>query len=66
MKETGVDKQINNEGKKQSVTILTFENKRVDEKGGASPPLRQDTGKGKVRRKVNMKNGKGKTEQRKT
>lgn len=38
--------------------ILIFKNKRVGEKGGPSPPFRWNTGKGKVRRKVSMKNGK--------
>lgn len=42
--------------------ILIFKNKRVDEKGGASPPFRENTGKGKVRRRVSMKNGKVKWE----
>lgn len=48
----------------QSVMILIFKNKRVDEKGGATPPFRENTGKGKVRRKVSMKNGKVKWEKR--
>lgn len=42
--------------------ILIFKNKRVDEKGGASPPFRENTGKRKVRRRVSMKNGKVKSE----
>lgn len=66
VKETGVDKQINWwRGKKKNLIILIFKNKRVDGKGGASPPFRQDWRKGKVRRKVNLKNGKERKTSRK-